>query len=154
MRGKKVDINFVSEYISNCAQNNIVGANAISDKVLEEISHIDTQIKAVEDLKKRRSKLLDVITTLNKETKNKSGSDVIEFYRLSSISISANIISMMKGRALSLDTFEDYPEKEQDKIFLAVKEMLKIGILVRAEDDIKAGDRFDEFWNFIKGRYI
>lgn len=154
MRGKKVDINFVSEYISNCAQNNIVGANAISDKVLEEISHIDTQIKAVEDLKKRRSKLLDVITTLNKETKNKSGSEVIEFYRLSSISISANIISMMKGRALSLDTFEDYPEKEQDKIFLAVKEMLKIGILVRAEDDIKAGDRFDEFWNFIKGRYI
>lgn len=154
MRGKKVDINFVSDYISHCAKDNVVGTNAITEKVLEEISQIDAQIKAVEELKRRRSKLLDVITTLNKETKNKSGSEVIEFFRLSSISVSANIINMMKGRALSLDTFEDYPEKEQDKIFLAIKEMLKIGILVRSDDDIKAGDRFDEFWNFIKGRYI
>lgn len=154
MRGKKVDIDFVSEYISECATNNVVGTNAIVEKVSEEVAQIDAQIKAVEDLKKRRSKLLDVISTLNKQAKNKSGSEVIEFFRLSSIVTSANIITMMKNNALSLDIFEDYPEKEQDKIFLAIKEMIRIEILSKKDNDIRPGDRFEEFVNFIKGRYV
>jgi hypothetical protein len=70
MKGKKVDTEFLSYFISECIKKNKVITEDIIQEAKEEITNIDSKIKEVEKLKILRSKLIDVIHTFEKPAKS------------------------------------------------------------------------------------
>ena len=60
MRGKKVDNDFISSFIENSINDGCVSIDSILTKVNNQINDIDQKIIETENLKKIRSKLLDV----------------------------------------------------------------------------------------------
>jgi len=66
MRGKKVDREFIFAYIQQNLSEEGTSYNYLINKINDEIGCIDDEIKKVEDLKKRRCKLLDVREFLEK----------------------------------------------------------------------------------------
>src|SRR5271167_4071933 len=86
MRGKKIDAEFVSEFIVDCAKRKITNPADVVKEAENEIAIIDQKIKEVEALKKVRSKLVDVISALSVEIKDKSeDKKALSFYQLSNI---------------------------------------------------------------------
>lgn len=66
MRGKKIDQKFVSSFISELSIKGISSSSKIKEAAEKEILDIDQKIEEVFFLKKKRVKLLDVISTLDK----------------------------------------------------------------------------------------
>ena len=60
MRGKKVDSEFISNFIEESIKEGDMSLATLMLKVNCQINSIDQKIKEVEELKKIRSKLLDV----------------------------------------------------------------------------------------------
>ena len=61
MKGKKKDPEFLSQFIVECVQSGKILPDQILDHAQREINQIDQQILAIEKLKTRRSKLMDVV---------------------------------------------------------------------------------------------
>ena len=66
MRGKKVDTDFVSSFVKECIFKNKGNKEQIIEEASNQIKNIDELIIAAEKSKSKRSKLLDVLITLNK----------------------------------------------------------------------------------------
>lgn len=70
MRGRKIDNEYVSTFISKCVKEGIADSDKILECVNEEISKIDSQLseqlKQIDCLKKTRCKLFDVKIALSK----------------------------------------------------------------------------------------
>jgi hypothetical protein len=64
MRGKKKHPEFVADYIEKCSQFGISNLNEISNLARQEIIDIDAELYRINELKKRRSLLLNVIESL------------------------------------------------------------------------------------------
>lgn len=76
MRGRKKDMQFIGEFISECLNKQI---SNILEEAKSRLNQIDQQIIAAEKLKSERSKFLDVIEFLEKmgkyDKEGKSGND-------------------------------------------------------------------------------
>lgn len=66
MRGRKIDNEFVSNFIDECAKQGLVTSDKILEMASEKINEIDLKIREVEDLKKYRKKLVDVKISLDR----------------------------------------------------------------------------------------
>lgn len=65
MRGKRVDTEFVSNYITDCVKIGCNTPDTIIEYTKKSIDKIDQQIKEVERQKALRCKLLDVLITFD-----------------------------------------------------------------------------------------
>jgi len=72
MKGKKIDNDFVVNFIEKCTAAGITDTTHICEWATSLISQIDRQIKEAEEAKIERSKILDVIEVLGKKIKDKS----------------------------------------------------------------------------------
>lgn len=63
MKGKKIDKEFVSDFIKECIKNNKITPSEFISEARFQISEIDNKIIEVVKLKPLRSKLLDVISS-------------------------------------------------------------------------------------------
>ncbi len=65
MKGKKIDLDFVSEFINRSIANNCKSPKEIINEAQNQIQEIDNKIIEVERLKILRSKLIDVVSSLS-----------------------------------------------------------------------------------------
>ena len=70
MRGRKTDSEFVAEYIAKSIAEGKFNSYEIVLAAKAELADIDAKIKEVEELRKKRSKIQDVIFSFEKPTKN------------------------------------------------------------------------------------
>jgi hypothetical protein len=66
MRGKKVDNEFISIFIEESIKEGDISLAALMLRVDSQLNNIDRKIKEVEELKKIRTKLLDVKSFIGK----------------------------------------------------------------------------------------
>jgi hypothetical protein len=82
MKGKKVDNVFVSNFISESCANGKFTTNEIAGSALEKIRDIDIKLIEIDNLKKLRSKLCDVLIVFDRNDKACAQLDeaLINFY--------------------------------------------------------------------------
>ena len=64
MRGRKTDNQFIEEFIIDCAKKNKFSVADIRKEAISILKSIDEQIKQADQLKKMRTKYIDVLDTL------------------------------------------------------------------------------------------
>ena len=99
MRGRKIDSEFLCDFITKCASNNISSTSSIIEEAKSQIQSIDSKIKEVEELKKIRCKLLDVVNSLDKSSvKEKSEEiEVLKCYNLKNPDVCRFICNLIKN---------------------------------------------------------
>jgi hypothetical protein len=145
MKGKKSDPVFVAEFIRASVDLGIVTPDDIVSRAQKLIVKIDEEIRAVEDSKKTRAKLLDVISAFENHRKDKMGEmKLLSFFSLEDQPTCKFICDMVKLKPLSLEE----QRLDPDALF-AIKQLLEAKILLRAGDTIDRGERFDEYMTFV-----
>jgi len=66
MRGRKVDIDFISEFITDCAANNKTSPQEIYTEAKRQLKLVNRKLKAIELLKIRKAQLEDVMSSIEK----------------------------------------------------------------------------------------
>jgi hypothetical protein len=152
MKGKKVDNSFVSEYISESCANGKCTPDEIVKSALAKVCEIDEKIIEVENLKKLRSKLKDVIIVFNRNQQAGPQLDsvLINFYRMKDKKLAQLICDKIFSYSNVSEIRKAFPSTEE---IFCVKQLLEFNILQRFEETIKAGENFPAFKSFIKENY-
>lgn len=144
MKGKKIDNDFVSQFITNCVSDGISNIKDILIKAEEELNEVDLQIQNINNLKEKRIKLHDVVFSLKDKNEPKSDNGFIKYFSLSNYKYVNDICNRL-----------------QDKMFLytlyldknILDEMVKLKIIKLENDIILKGTNFKEFLKFGKRFY-
>lgn len=152
MKGKKVDNAFVSSFISESVAHGKVTTNEIVTRAQDQINEIDQKIIEVENLKKLRSKLLDVVITFDRNHRSGHQLDevLIKFHAVKDKKIALRICNNIFRYNNVFEIKEAFPSPEE---IYCVKQLLEFNILQRAEETIKAGENFPAFKSFLKENY-
>lgn len=147
MRGKKSDPEFVSQFISGCLQRGVVTTEEMVKLARQDIQSIDDKIIEVEKLKITRSKLLDVILTLDKPESKAEEAKLLPFFKLqypqTCRKICKCVVELGSELAYSITGLKD-PE-----VLFCIKQLLEAKIIARVENHIVRGDKFDEYLTFV-----
>ena len=150
MKGKKANPEFVSQFISECVQKNIITSETIVQAAKVCIQDIDDKIKEVELLKVRRSKLLDVITTFDKTKEDKTEEiKLLPFFELKYPDTCKKICDMLAK--MPFDVLDDhFISLAEDPVFnFCLKQLFIHKIIARTGNLIVCGERYHEYMKFV-----
>lgn len=150
MRGKKVDSEFISHFITDCASG---GKNSPEDIVKEakiKIENIDSKIKETEKLKVIRSKLIDVVSTLEKTNKPSQDGEIkiLSLFRIQNPHICKFICDKVKITTASVNSVVKSEYNSQDVLF-AIKQLIEHKIILRVGDHLIKGESFVDYLNYV-----
>lgn len=146
MRGKKTNPQFVSDYITACIQKGADSPEEIVDSAKIEITKIDLEIQRMEESKIYRSKLLDVIATLDSSKEDKTQqAKLLPFFELKYPEICKKICDNLKDKPLSTEDMY----KLSDNAKYCIKQLLMHKIIIQSDLEIICGERFDEYMKFV-----
>jgi hypothetical protein len=149
MRGRKIDSQFLTNFISCCVVNGQVTPDEMADVAQKEIDFIDFEIKKVENLKLRRSKLLDVIATFKEPVKNnKEEARILSFFQIQDPHICKFICDMIKDKPFNRNKLGSYPFSDHD-INFCIKQLLEHRVIAKVGETILRGEEFDEYLKFV-----
>jgi hypothetical protein len=149
MRGKKIDVDFLSHFISKCAGQNKSSQEEIVKIAKEEINDIDLKIKEVEKLKVIRSKLLDVVSAFDKTIiSNKNDAKALSFFKIQNPKICKFICDNVISQTTSIVSLKNEEFSSSDIIF-CIKQLLEHKVISRVGEYIIKGDSFDEYSKFV-----
>jgi hypothetical protein len=149
MRGKKVDSEFLSGFISKCVGQNKVAQEDIVKAARQEIAAIDAQIIEVEKLKVTRSKLLDVVNTFEKpHASHKEEAKILSFFRMQHPKICKYICDLLRKETIRVDHLHSLEFSVADIVF-CVKQLQEYKVIARMGDYLIRGDKFDEYAKFV-----
>lgn len=150
MRGKKADPEFVSQFIARCTQTGIQTTEEMVRAAKNEIQNIDDKIIQVEKLKVVRSKLLDVITSLDKPEAKADEARLLPFFQMeypqTCRKICKEIIHLTNispDKAYSVNGIKD-PE-----ILFCLKQLTEAKIIARVGDALVRGVKFNDYVEFV-----
>lgn len=164
MKGKKSDPIWVAQFITESIEKGLTTPNEILGRAKKLIDEIDEEIKAIEEKKLMRSKLLDVIETFEKhEPEDKTGeAKILELFDLDYPETCQNICKYIdKSDYYNLEIDDLYyfkcDEVSLSQVKFAAKQMIKAGILCKLETDnelgigarLTAGPRFEEYMKYV-----
>lgn len=145
MKGKKIDTQFLSQFIAQCIDNDLVNQEDIVRKARLEISGIDDQIKKVEKLKIVRSKLLDVISVFDKQkTSHKEEIKILSFFQMQNPDVCQNICHQLQDENLKIEDLYlgQYPVAD---IIFCVKQLIEHKIIAKVGNVLVKSDLFSEY---------
>jgi len=150
MRGRKIDSEFLSQFITECISNNKTSTDQIIDCARTQIESIDQKIKEVERLRLKRSKLLDVILTFEKSdnTRKSNESKVLSFFKIQNPHICKFICDNMKESAIKLESLYNRGYSIQDIVF-CIKQLIEHKVISKAGDYLLRGELFQEYLKFV-----
>jgi len=150
MRGRKIDSEFLSEFISECISNNKNTTDDILEEAKRRILLIDNTIREAEKLKPIRGKLLDVVLSFEKPNKtNKvNESKYLDFFKIDNQHISKFICDSVKRSAVTIDQLCDNKHDVQDIIF-GIKQLLEHKIISKTGDYLFRGELFQDYIEFV-----
>lgn len=154
MRGKKIDTEFLSEFIQECVQSGLDSPEDFANKARSEIANIDQAIKEVENKKVRRSKLLGVIMSFETPIKQNKieESKILPFYNLSYPDICNKLcIQLAESGPIPDATYHNSKEEQLDYAF-CFKQMIERHIICKSGHYFIKGKAFDSYYNFMKQR--
>jgi hypothetical protein len=150
MRGKKIDAEFVSNFIINCALSGKSSSTEIIASAKAHIEDIDRKIKAVEELKITRSKLLDVILSFDKVEKAKPSNldkQVISFYDIKDLHIGKYICDLIKNKdKIKVSNIQGFKDTD---VNWCIKQLILHKIICKKQDFLSKDDEFDNFMYFV-----
>lgn len=154
MKGKKVDVDFLSSFILDCASKNRNSSEEILKEAKDQISKIDTKIKEVDNLKKIRCKLVDVVSTFNERLDKSLNSNNLLFYNLKKKNVCNEICRILKeegiiykhGISESLGYFGNV------NTAFCVKQLLEFKIIIYVGSDILKGPEFENYMKFLENK--
>lgn len=143
-KGKKQDLDFVNQFIEKCVTDGINNAEDIVALANQNILEIDKKIKEVEELKKIRPKLLDVISTFNSSiiSNNKSEASSLSLYNISNKNICSYICLSIKEAAISIRDLDYNLYNKLDLIF-TIKQLLENKVISKHGEYLLRGDLYD-----------
>ena len=149
MRGKKIDSQFLTDFISSC----VVEGNITPDEIVlvaqKEINFINSQIKKVEDLKLRRSKLLDVITTFKEPPKaSKEEARILTFFQIQNPHICKFILDFIKEKPFNRNKLGFCSFSDSD-INFCIKQLLEHRVIAKVGEVFLRGETFAEYLKFV-----
>jgi hypothetical protein len=150
MRGKKVDNEFLTEFISACAMNNKCSPQEIVLEAEKEISQIEESIKELQKLKLKRSKLLDVITTFNYDKKQVKQHEInnLHFFKIKNQHICKFICDLISVNGLEIDSIKSNIFLDAD-ILYCIKQLLEYKIIYRTGTYIIRGDNYQSYYKAV-----
>lgn len=153
MRGKKIDTDFLSQFILECVATGNSSSEDIIKIAKSQIEDIDVKIRDVEKMKIVRSKLLDVICSfdLSKKEVSKTDKKILSFYDIQNMHISKYICDLLKDNdniKVTLIKGKNNSFKETD-VAWCIKQMLSHKIIYKLHDIIMKGQEYDNYLNFV-----
>lgn len=149
MRGKKIDNEFLGEFIQECVQLGIDSPEEMVQKAKLQIAAIDEAIREVELKKVKRSKLLDVITSFEKETKSNKVEEakMLPFFKLSHPNICKRISEYLMKIPVNVKVLTNN-ELELDVLF-SIKQMIECKIISKVGEHIVRGEMYEDYRTFV-----
>jgi len=150
MKGKKIDTQFVSAFISDCIGMRILSQDQILEQAKAEIQCIDEEIRRMEAQKKHRAKLLDVVATLEKPVKTDKTNEIkiLSFFKIQNPHICKHICEKVKTRLVKIDDLKTKLFVLEDIVF-CVKQLIEHRVLCKIDDIVAPGDMFDDYIKFV-----
>lgn len=153
MRGKKIDNDFLSNFIAECATSNKSTTEEVLFEAKNEISLINEKVKEVERLKIRRSKLLDVITVFEENSKkslSKESEMNLSYFNIQNQHICKFLCDSLKNNSLIINSIESNIYSKSD-ILYCIKELLEHKIIYRTGECLFRGAKFENYYKTIVG---
>jgi hypothetical protein len=151
MRGKKIDTEFLSNFIQESVELGFESTEQIATRAKDIIRNIDDEIKRIELKKIKRSKLLGVIASFDEGTKPSKAVEakVLPFYKLSCPNICKHLCNEIKKQGF-LDADIIAAEWVVDlNIPYSVKQMIEQKILSKVGKHIIPGSAFKDYTSYI-----
>ncbi|CAB4197021.1 hypothetical protein UFOVP1290_541 [uncultured Caudovirales phage] len=150
MRGKKIDSEFLSEYITKCIMSGKHSQEEIISEAKKEIDNIDYKIKEVEKLRIVRSKLLDVVCTFDKsKPSHMNDRKILKFFNIKKNVTCKYICDLIKRESIiDCDKLNDDHHSKLD-ISYCIKQLVEYNILCKSDKYIFAGIVFNEYFEFL-----
>jgi len=161
MKGKKFDYEFLSEYMDECIEQGYTTANDMCELAKNEVIEIDHAIREVEEKKKRRSKLLNVIEEFDKKKTSKKGAKILAYLDIGDPVLN-KIICQSIEKAPQCETelinlVSQVVCGKNDYAKIAIKKLLKSDVLANCGIGpngityFSKGSKFDEYYSFLQG---
>jgi hypothetical protein len=150
MRGKKSDPEFVSKFILSCVEQGMETPEEIVAHAKTTIEQLDVEIKKVDEKRVFRSKLLDVVISFEKPSKDKiEDAKLLEFFKLCDPERCLKICEIIKeNEAFPITNMSFFGDDTADYNF-CIKQLLEANIIVREKDCLHCGERFSEYMKFV-----
>lgn len=155
MRGKKADPVFISQFIQESVQSGMETPDQIVQRAKNMIDQIDEEIRAIEIKKAIRSKLLDVIASFEKQTKDKSEeAKLLPLFDLEYPHTCKFLCEIVqKGPIVVGEKLQPLGSGETDpQMKFSIKQLLERKIFSRIGNNITRGERFDDYMKFVLGK--
>lgn len=149
MRGKKVDKDFLSEFITDCVKLNIDSPNEILNEAKKQIVEIDNKIKEIDKLKVLRSKLLDVVITFGEKENNTKELQQLNFFNIKNKELSKYICNLVEDKDISIQSLKTTHFPVEDTMY-CVKQLIENNILLKNGDYIGKSSLYDDYIEFQK----
>lgn len=149
MKGKKVDTDFLSDFIQQAVQLGLQTPEDIAKHAQSIINEIDDEIKKVEKRKVIRSKLLDVVAAFTAPKQSKSEeAKILSFFKIQNVAICQAICHRVK---IGVTTIEELGKTNYSfpDILFCVKQLLEHKILSKSGLHLLRGEMFDEYLKFV-----
>jgi secreted Zn-dependent insulinase-like peptidase len=152
MRGKKADPVFISQFIQESVQSGMDTPDQIVQRAKDMINQIDEEIRAVEIKKATRSKLIDVIASFEKQTKDKSQeAKLLPLFDLEYPETCKYLCEIIEKQPIPADP-KLYSTVNDPKNIFAVKQLLERKVIAREGNQLIRGERFDDYMKFVLGK--
>ncbi len=145
MRGKKADPSFISFFIQESVEDGATTPEEIVQRAKNAIFRIDDEIKAIEQAKITRSKLLDVIAAFEKPVKDKTeDAKILGFFKIRDPQRCKEICDLIKEHeSLPTSSLADAAYN------FCIKQLLEAKVIMRLSDHLLRGERFNEYMIFV-----
>jgi hypothetical protein len=149
MKGKKSDPEFLSQFIERCIWQNINTPEEMVGVAQAEIEEINHKILEVEELKVKRSKLLDVVANFQKPNKSKlQEAELISFFQIQYPDICFYICELMKKCNCTLQELYNPKFNLSDTNF-CIKQLLEHQVIIKVGNSFLRGEAFEKYLKFI-----
>jgi len=152
MRGKKIDNDFINQFIRDSVAQDCVTIEDIVSRAKDSIESIDRQIIEAEKLKIQRSKLLDVISSFEKGTRaDIPEAKLLSFYQIKNTNLCKYICGIIEKRVVTLQQIlsASYMAMSDEEVIFCLKQLLEHKIIAKMGDTFLRGDRFEEYNSFV-----
>lgn len=150
MRGKKADLDFLSEFISQCIQLGMDSPDDFAKRAQSMIEEIDEEIRRVEKQKVLRSKLLDVVLAFKEDNKNNRQEEakILSFFQIQHPNICKFICDQLKDNVVTIEELLKRGKAGPDILF-CIKQLLEHKIISKSGSHLLRGEKFESYLKFI-----
>lgn len=143
MKGKKIDRDFISDFIAKCISEGKLNQEEMIDFANKKINEIDEKIKEVEDLKIIRSKLLDVLIVF-KSPEEKIDNKYLDLFNINNKDICNHICKSIQDKKDIFTSF--YPIQD---IIINIDQLIKLKVISKRGDNLFKGSLFKGYFKYI-----